>query len=166
MFKSLKEKFSKKGNEDIFVLSPLEGEAVPMNTVNDPTFAGEMLGKGIAIKPSVGRVIAPIDGEISILFETKHALSIVGENGVELLIHIGLDTVNLKGEYFVAHAKTGDKVKAGDLLLEFDMKKIREAGYDIITPVIVCNTLEFADVKESVLGQVKELDKIIEVVKK
>ena len=166
MFKSLKEKFSKKGNEDIFVLSPLEGEAVPMNTVNDPTFAQEMLGKGVAIKPSVGRVIAPIDGEITVLFETKHAVSIAGENGVELLIHIGFDTVNLKGEHFTAHTKVGDKVKAGDLLVEFDIEEIKEAGYDTITPVIVCNTFEFSDVKENIIGEVKTLDKVIEVVKK
>lgn len=166
MFKSLKEKLSKKDNGGIFVLSPLEGEAVPMNIVNDPTFSGEMLGKGIAVKPSVGRVVAPIDGEVTVFFDSKHAVSIAGENGVELLIHVGLDTVNLKGKYFREHIKVGDKVKAGDLLLEFDIEKIKEAGYDTITPVIVCNTFEFADVKENMLGSVKELDKVIEVVKK
>lgn len=165
MFNKLKEKMLKKENKGIFIGSPIEGEAVSLKEVNDPTFAQEMLGKGIAIKPSKGRVVAPIDGEITILFETKHAISIVSEQGVELLIHIGLDTVNLKGENFTTHVKAGDKVKSGDLLIEFDIEKIKEAGYDTITPVVICNTFEFADVKENIIGQVKELDQVVEIIK-
>lgn len=165
MFKKLKEKISKKDSKSIFIGSPIEGEAVSIKEVNDPTFAQEMLGKGIAIKPSKGRVVAPIDGEITIIFETKHAVSLVNEQGVELLIHIGLDTVNLKGEHFISHVKVGDKVKAGDLLIEFDVEKIKEAGYDTITPMVICNTFEFADIKENIIGQVKELDQVIEAIK-
>ena len=165
MFNKLKEKMLKKENNGMFIGSPIEGEAVSLKEVNDPTFAQEMLGKGIAIKPSNGRVVAPIDGEITILFETKHAISIVSEQGVELLIHIGLDTVNLKGENFKTYVKAGDKVKSGDLLIEFDMEKIKEAGYDTITPIVICNTFEFTDVKENIIGQVKELDQVIEVIK-
>ena len=165
MFNKLKEKMLKKENKGIFIGSPIEGEAVSLKEVNDPTFAQEMLGKGIAIKPSKGRVVAPVDGEITILFETKHAISIVSEQGVELLIHIGLDTVNLKGENFKTYVKAGDKVKSGDLLIEFDMEKIKEAGYDTITPIVICNTFEFTDVKENIIGQVKELDQVIEVIK-
>ena len=165
MFNKLKEKMLKKENKGIFIGSPIEGEAVSLKEVNDPTFAQEMLGKGIAIKPSKGRVVAPVDGEITILFETKHAISIVSEQGVELLIHIGLDTVNLKGENFKTYVKAGDKVKSGDLLIEFDTEKIKEAGYDTITPIVICNTFEFTDVKENIIGQVKELDQVIEVIK-
>ena len=165
MFNKLKEKMLKKENKGIFIGSPIEGEAVSLKEVNDPTFAQEMLGKGIAIKPSKGRVVAPVDGEITILFETKHAISIVSEQGVELLIHIGLDTVNLKGENFKTYVKAGDKVKSGDLLIEFDTEKIKEAGYDTITPIVICNTFELTDVKENIIGQVKELDQVIEVIK-
>lgn len=165
MFNKLKEKMLKKDNKGIFIGSPIEGEAVSLKEVNDPTFAQEMLGKGIAIKPSNGRVVAPIDGEITILFETKHAISIVSEQGIELLIHIGLDTVNLKGENFKTYVKAGDKVKSGDLLIEFDIEKIKEAGYDTITPIVICNTFDFTDVKENIIGQVKELDKVIEIIK-
>lgn len=165
MFNKLKEKMLKKDNNRMFIGSPIEGEAVSLKEVNDPTFAQEMLGKGIAIKPSNGRVVAPIDGEITILFETKHAISIVSEQGIELLIHIGLDTVNLKGENFKTYVKAGDKVKSGDLLIEFDIEKIKEAGYDTITPIVICNTFDFTDVKENIIGQVKELDKVIEIIK-
>lgn len=165
MFKKLKEKLSNKESNNILLSSPIEGEAVSIKNVNDPTFAEEMLGKGIAIIPNKGRVVAPIDGEITILFETKHAVSLVSDNGVEILIHIGLDTVNLKGEHFTSNVAVGDKVKSGDLLIEFDLEKIKEAGYDTITPMVVCNTSEFADVKENIVGQVKELDKVVEIIK-
>ncbi|MEF9990870.1 MAG: PTS glucose transporter subunit IIA [Romboutsia sp.] len=164
MFKKLKEKFVKK-EEAMMIGSPIEGEAVSINEVNDPTFASEMLGKGVAIKPAKGRVVAPVSGEITIVFETKHAISIVSETGVEILIHIGLDTVKLKGEYFTTHVKVGDKVEVGDLLLEFDVEKIKEAGYDTITPMVVCNSAEFGNVAAINIGSVKELDTVVEIVK-
>ena len=125
------------------ILAPAEGKCVPMSEVNDPTFSQEILGKGIAIIPAVGKVYAPADGEVTMVFETKHALSVKTSDGAELIIHIGLDTVNLQGKYFNAHVAAGDKVKAGDLLMEFDIDKIKEAGYDVITPVIVCNTPDY-----------------------
>lgn len=165
MFKKLMEKMGKKENKGIIISSPIEGEAVSIKEVNDPTFSQEILGKGIAIKPAKGRVVAPVDGEIALIFETKHAISIATENGVEILIHVGLDTVNLKGEHFKAYVKAGDKVKAGDLLVEFDVDKIKEAGYDTITPMVICNSADFSEVKESNLGNVKELDSVIEIVK-
>ena len=165
MFKKLKEKFGMKENKGILIGSPIEGEAVSIKEVNDPTFSQEILGKGIAIKPSKGRVVAPVDGEIALIFETKHAISLATEQGVEILIHVGLDTVNLKGEHFTAHVKAGDKVKAGDLLVEFDAEKISEAGYDTITPMVICNTADFSEIKEANLGNVAELDTVLNIVK-
>ncbi len=165
MFKKLKEKLSKNDNKSILIGSPIEGEVISIKEVNDPTFAEEMLGKGIAIIPSKGRVVAPVDGEITILFDTKHAVSITSEQGVEMLIHVGLDTVKLKGEPFTAYVKAGDKVKAGDLLVEFDIEKIKEAGYEIATPVVICNTGEFSEVKENKTDKVIELEHVIEIIK-
>ena len=165
MFKKLKEKLSKVDNKSIFIGSPIEGMAISIKEVNDPTFSEEMLGKGVAIVPSNGRVVAPVDGEISVLFETKHAVSIKSEEGIEILIHIGLDTVKLKGEAFTTYVKVGDKVKAGDLLIEFDIEKIKSSGYDTTTPIVICNTLELSDVKENKIGKVNELDNIIEITK-
>ena len=165
MFKKLKEKLSKVDNKSIFIGSPIEGMAISIKEVDDPTFSEEMLGKGVAIIPSNGRVVAPVDGEISVLFETKHAVSIKSEEGIEILIHIGLDTVKLKGEAFTTCVKVGDKVKAGDLLIEFDIEKIKSSGYDTTTPIVICNTLELSDVKENKIGKVNELDNIIEITK-
>ena len=165
MFKKLKEKLSKVDNKSIFIGSPIEGMAISIKEVNDPTFSEEMLGKGVAIIPSNGRVVAPVDGEISVLFETKHAVSIKSEEGIEILIHIGLDTVKLKGEAFTTYVKVGDKVKAGDLLIEFNIEKIKSYGYDTTTPIVICNTLELSDVKENKIGKVNELDNIIEITK-
>ncbi len=165
MLKKLKEKLSKKENNIIQIGCPIEGEAVSIKEVNDPTFSQEILGKGIAIKPKQGRVVSPVDGEIAMVFETKHALSLATDQGVEILIHIGLDTVNLKGEHFTSYVKAGDKVKAGELLVEFDMEKIKEAGYDTITPMVICNSFNFSEVRENNLGNVKELDSVIEIIK-
>lgn len=126
------------------VLAPVSGTCVPMSQVQDPTFSQEILGKGVAIIPSEGKIVAPGDGEVTMVFETRHAISVT-IGGAELIIHIGLDTVNLQGQYFEAFVKSGDKVKTGELMIEFDLEKIKEAGYDVITPVIVCNTPEFPD---------------------
>ncbi len=126
------------------ILAPVSGTCVPMSQVQDPTFSQEILGRGVAIIPSEGRIVAPGDGEVTMVFENRHAISIT-TGGAELIIHIGLDTVNLQGQYFESFVKSGDKVKAGELMIEFDLEKIKEAGYDVITPVIVCNTPEFPD---------------------
>ena len=139
--------FHKKEQKALELGAPVSGQAVPLQEVSDPTFGGEILGKGVAVRPTDGRIYAPADGEITLLFDTLHALSMTTDTGAELLLHIGLDTVALKGAHFKAHVKTGDKVRKGDLLLEADLKAIREAGYDVITPMIVCNTDCFAEVK-------------------
>lgn len=162
MFSSLKKMFGGK-EEKKTVLAPAAGKAVSLKEVNDPTFSQEILGKGVAIIPSEGKIVAQADGTISVFFETKHAVSISAENGAEIIVHVGLDTVNLKGEHFTAHKQQGDKVKAGELLLEFDMEAIKAAGYDVITPVIICNTPDFPDMVCHTGQDVKELDTIIEL---
>ena len=162
MFSSLKKMFGGKEDKKV-VLAPVSGKAVSLKEVNDPTFSQEILGKGVAIIPSEGKIVAPADGTLSVFFETKHAVSISAENGAEIIVHVGLDTVNLKGKHFTAHKQQGDKVKAGELLLEFDMEAIKAAGYDVITPVIICNTPDFPDMVCHTGQDVKELDTIIEL---
>ena len=163
MLKKWKDIFSKK--DEIIIQSPVQGEACEITQVNDATFRDKLLGEGIAIKPSTGRVVAPVNGTIAILFETKHACTIVSDQGTEILIHIGLDTVNLKGKYYKAYVKDGDKVKAGDLILEFDMDKIKEAGYDLITPVVICNSADYSKIQTFSGNQVQELEPIMSLQK-
>lgn len=138
-----KETSAPTGDEDIFC--PLKGEIKPLAEVNDPTFSGEILGKGVAIVPSEGKLYAPFDGEVSMVFETRHAIGLVKDD-VEMLIHIGLETVSLEGKYFEAKVQAGDKIKKGDLLIEFDLEAIAKEGFDTITPVIVSNADDFAAV--------------------
>ena len=149
--------------KNITIYSPIEGEACSLDEVNDPVFKEKILGEGIAVKPHKGQVFSPVDGTVALLFETKHAISIQSEQGTEILIHVGLDTVNLKGAFFTAYVKTNDKVKAGDLLLEFDMEKIKEAGYDLITPVVICNGAAYSEIIPHTGNTVKKLDKIITI---
>ena len=126
--------------------SPLEGKIIPLSEVQDEVFSNEIVGKGAAVVPEKGEVHAPSEGEIISIFDTGHALGIRTKDGIELLIHIGLNTVELKGKYFQIHAKEGDHVKKGDLLISFDMDAIRKAGYDITTPVLVSNTADYMDI--------------------
>ena len=162
MFSFLKKK--EKEYYDV-IGAPLKGEAVPSAEVNDPTFAEEMLGKGIAIKPAEGKVYAPFDGEVALVFDTKHAVSLVSKKGTEVLIHVGLDTVMLKGEHYTAHVENGAVVKKGDLLLEFDMEAIAAAGYDTVTPVVICNADDYKDVSRITGKQVNPGDTVMELEK-
>ncbi len=123
--------------------SPLAGELVELSQVKDPAFSGGAMGKGAAVKNPKGRVVAPFDAEVTVLFDTKHALGLHSEDGADLLIHVGLDTVKLGGEHFTAHVEQGAKVKKGDLLLEFDEEAIKAAGYDTTTPIVVTNAADF-----------------------
>ena len=138
--------FKKKEKKHV-IGSPAKGKAVSLKEVNDPTFAEEMLGKGAAVIPEEGKIYAPTDGEIGMVFDTLHAVSMTTDFGAEILIHIGLDTVKMKGDGFTGHVKAGDHVKKGDLLLEVDLEKVKTAGYDTITPVLVCNTPDYASVE-------------------
>ena len=138
--------FRKKEKNNV-IGSPVKGKAVPLKEVSDPTFAEEMLGKGAAVIPEDGKFYAPADGEIGMVFDTLHAVSMTTDFGAEILIHIGLDTVKMKGEGFTGHVKAGDHVKKGDLLLEVDVEKVKAAGYDTVTPMLVCNTPDYASVE-------------------
>lgn len=165
MFKSLKGIFGGK-NEEIYTLgAPAKGKAVPLSEVNDPTFADGLLGKGAAVIPSEGKIYAPADGTVGMMFETKHAVSLSTEYGAEILVHVGLDTVELKGKYYEGHVKAGDKVKAGDLLISFDIDQVKAAGYDVITPVLVCNTDDYSAVEGVTGSDVVPGDTIIKITK-
>ncbi|GFZ30097.1 PTS beta-glucoside transporter subunit EIIBCA [Clostridium zeae] len=131
---------------DSMIKSPLNGEVVQLATIKDETFATGLMGKGVAIKPSQGKLVAPIKGEITAIFPTLHAIGIASEDGVEMLIHIGMDTVKLEGKHFKAHVKNGDKVNIGDLLIEFDIEAISSEGFDLTTPIIITNSNKFTDV--------------------
>lgn len=128
----------------VSILSPLTGEAKELSQANDPVFAQGVMGQGVLIQPSEGKLVAPVDATVSVLFPTKHAVGLVSTDGVELLMHIGMDTVNLEGQGFTAHVAQGDSVKAGDLLITFDIKAIKAAGYLTETPVIITNQDAFA----------------------
>ncbi|MEQ5891530.1 beta-glucoside-specific PTS transporter subunit IIABC [Streptococcus suis] len=128
------------------VFSPLSGQILPLEKVNDATFSKKMLGEGVAIIPKDGKVYAPFDGTVTSLFPTKHAIGLTSDEGVELLIHFGLETVELKGRGFVSHVSDGEKVEKGQLMLEVDVEMLVAEGYDIVTPVVVTNTQEYLDV--------------------
>ena len=130
---------------EVNIVSPLTGEAVPLSETGDPAFAAEALGKGIAVKPSEGKVFAPCDATVSAVM--GHAVGLECDNGAELLIHVGIDTVNLDGKHYTGHVEEGQRVKAGDLLLEFDIAAIEKEGYKTITPVIVTNSDDYAQVE-------------------
>ena len=130
---------------EVNIVSPLTGEAVPLSETGDPAFAAEALGKGIAVKPSEGKVFAPCDATVSAVM--GHAVGLTCDNGAELLIHVGIDTVNLDGKHYTGHVEEGQRVKAGDLLLEFDITAIEKEGYKTITPVIVTNSDDYAQVE-------------------
>lgn len=132
--------------KDIRLDSPLEGELIPLSDVQDPVFGSGAMGRGAAVKNPKGKVYAPFDGEITVFFDTKHAIGMKSKDGVEILIHVGMDTVKLKGEHFTAKAAQGDTVKKGQLLLEFDPEAIKAAGYETTTPVVVTNAAEFGDI--------------------
>ncbi|WP_416730043.1 PTS sugar transporter subunit IIA [Fictibacillus sp. JL2B1089] len=121
------------------LIAPLTGKIVNIEEVPDPTFAQKMMGDGIAIEPTEGIVVSPVDGEIVQFFHTKHAIGIQSEAGAEILIHVGLETVSMNGEGFEGHVNVGDKVKAGDKLLSFDLDLIKEKAASTVTPIVITN---------------------------
>lgn len=151
--------------DKIEIKSPIEGSLIPLSEVKDAAFAQGALGKGIAIRPTKGIVKAPISGEVTTLFPSLHAIGITSDEGIEMLIHVGLDTVQLEGKYFKTNVKQGDIVKQGDSLIEFDINAIEKAGYSVETPVIVTNTNEYLDVIESNLRPVTNKDIVLTVIK-
>lgn len=147
------------------ILSPLAGKAVALEDVPDPTFAEGILGLGAAVEPSEGKITAPADGTVGTLFDTHHAIGLNLDNGAELLIHIGINTVELNGEGFTAHVSEGDRVQKGQTLITFDKELIASKGYKTVTPVIVTNPDEYSAVKRVADGNVTEKDVLIELVK-
>ena len=164
MFDSLKKMFEK--NAKIISLKAAEsGRTIPMDEVNDQTFAQELLGPGIAFVPSNGTVVSPIDGTIATVMDTKHAVCIQGEDGLELIVHAGLDTVELNGKYYQTYKEIGDQVKAGDVLLEFDLEEIAKAGYDVTTPIVITNLGDYKITKCLTGQQVKAGEEVIQLTK-
>lgn len=161
-FEEVKEEPELTDGEEITVLNPLAGEIVSLNQVKDATFSQEILGKGVAVVPAEGVVYAPFDGKVDMMFETGHAVGLTSDKGVELLIHVGIDTVNLKGQYFHPMKKTGDEVKKGDVLLTFEKEKI-EQEYDLMTPVIISNTNRYQEIKAVKAGKANVLDSILTI---
>lgn len=148
------------------VYAPLNGLIVPLSEVDDPIFSEGMMGKGLAIQPENYEIKAPIDGTISMVAVSKHAIGITSSDGIELLIHVGLDTVKLNGKGFYLLVSENEKVKIGQPILKFDASYIKEQGYDIITPVLITNSSEFEDIIKADTQNVKAKDKIMTVVKK
>lgn len=148
-------------DKEIIIDSPLNGKVIELSKVNDSTFSNEILGKGVAIIPEEGVVYAPFDGKIDVFFQTGHAIGLVNNEGTEALIHVGIDTVNLNGEFFHPQKQSGDEIKKGEVLLKFDIDKIKDAGYDIVTPVIISNTNDYADITTVSQGNVSKLQPIL-----
>ena len=163
MFGKLKNLFSSSG---IAVAAPVSGTVVPLSEVPDPTFAQGILGPGAAVQPSEGRIVAPANGTVDMMFDTGHAVSMTTAEGAELLIHVGIDTVNLKGEHYTAKCKSGDTVRKADTLIEFDLNAIKAAGYEVVTPIIVCNPDVFASVKTEGAGGIHAGDTLLTLEKK
>ena len=145
--------------ESAEVVSPLAGQVKPLSQATDPVFSSGVMGQGVVIEPSQGELISPVNGTVTVLFPTKHAVGIVSEEGVEMLMHIGMDTVSLDGKGFEAHVEQGDKVVVGQQLISFDMDVIKEAGLVTETPVIITNQDDFqADVEGDLPRDIKRGD--------
>jgi beta-glucoside PTS system EIICBA component len=169
-FKDLPDKKTSESNNSIQsekdeLLSPMEGTIISIDEVNDATFAKKLLGDGIAIVPSVGKVYSPVNGSIKVMFKTGHAIGLLSEYGDEILIHVGLDTVKLEGKGFTPKVNDGDQVKAGDLLLEFDIQYIQSQGYDITTPVVITNQFETNKRITNLLKNTQNVEKLQPIIK-
>ncbi len=143
----------------------MNGKAIKLSDVEDDVFSQEILGKGAAIEPSEGKLYAPCDGKIDSVFDTKHAVNMVSAGGAEVLLHVGIDTVKLGGKYFEAHVSDGQEVKKGDLLLTFDIEQIKAAGYKVTTPMMICNTDDYAAVEQLKEGETAAGENIIKITK-
>ncbi len=152
--------------ERMQVVSPVAGKLVPLSEVSDPTFSDEILGQGAAVIPSENQFVSPVDGTVTTVFPTGHAVALTSSDGVEVLLHIGLDTVKLNGKHFTIHAEEGQQVKKGDLLLEADLEQIKAEGFDIITPVVICNSEEFSEIGMARSSQVTAGNVIINIIKR
>lgn len=133
-------------NKYLSVNAPLDGDVIPLSEVNDDVFSNEIIGPGAAIIPKNGKIYAPFDGTVNTVFPTKHAYGLTSDQGLEVMIHVGLDTVQLEGKYFECYVENGQSMKKGDLLGSFDINAIKEEGYDVVTPVVISNSDQYIDV--------------------
>ena len=145
------------------VYAPMAGEAVAISEVPDPTFSSGAMGNGIAIKPTDGKVCSPVNGTVDMMFDTGHAVTLVSDNGIEILIHVGLETVGLEGKPFQVKVQNGQKVKKGDLLFVADLEAIQAAGLPTITPVLVCNSDDYTTFNVTTGKAVTNADVVIEL---
>ena len=145
------------------VYAPMAGEAVAISEVPDPTFSSGAMGNGIAIKPTDGKVCSPVNGTVDMMFDTGHAVSLVSDNGIEILIHVGLETVGLEGKPFQIKVQNGQKVKKGDILMIADLAAIEAAGLPTITPVLICNTDDYTTFNTTIGKAVTNADVVIEL---
>ncbi|WP_145407838.1 beta-glucoside-specific PTS transporter subunit IIABC [Paenibacillus xylanexedens] len=150
-----------KGTVSENITSPLIGTVRQLSQVNDPAFSSGAMGPGLAVEPSIGTLYSPVNGVVSHVTKTAHAIMITSESGAEILIHIGIDTVKLKGQYFSAHVKQGDTVKRNDVLISFDIENIKGAGYDVITPLIITNSDAYSEITPSSKEDVKQIDTLL-----
>lgn len=157
---------NRQAKKDETVGSPLKGRTIPLSQVKDEAFAQNVLGKGVAVKPENGEVYAPFDGKIITLFPTRHAIGLVSDQGCEVLIHVGLDTVNLNGKYFTAYVKEGDRIARGQKLLEFDLEQMKQEGYILDTPVIITNYDEYQEIAAKEDQEVKAGDELLTAISK
>ncbi len=146
----------------LVLFSPMNGEVLPLENVEDEVFSGGILGDGIAVEPTEGKLFAPCDGTVENVADTGHAVGITSDSGCEILLHIGIDTVKLNGKYFDIKIKEGQKVSKGDLLIEFDIEKIKEAGYKTTSPVIILNSDDYKIIKTDI-STIASNDKILEI---
>lgn len=162
MFKNFLQKFAADGG-GTKIIAPAAGRVFALRESADPAHQQEALGKGVCIMPAGGKIFSPLDGVVEMLFDTKHAITIKSSNGVEVLVHCGIDTVKLGGKGFTPHVREGGEVKAGQLLLEYDKDIITSAGYSLETQVVVTNTAEFKSVTQMKTGDCMPGDLILEI---
>lgn len=143
------------------IKSPISGKVIELEKVNDPVFSSGAMGKGVAIEPIDNKVYAPFDGVIEFIADTKHAIGLLSDDGVEVLIHVGMDTVKMNGKGFDVKTKVNSKVKAGDLLLEFDKSVIEKEGYSLITPIVITNADNYEDKQLNINKEVESGKTII-----
>ena len=152
-----------KQSKEILLYSHLKGRIVPLEEVSDEAFSSKALGDGVAIMPAEGKLYAPCDGRVEMVFDTKHAVNIVSDEGCEILLHIGIDTVKLGGKFFEVHVSGGQRVEKGTLLVSFDMDGIKNAGYQLTTPMIICNTDDYKLVEGIAAGDIAAGEEIIKI---
>ncbi len=161
IFSHFREKSKENKENEKAVYSPLAGEVIPLESVNDEAFAEKSMGDGIAIQPSEGKLYAPLSGVVQALFPTGHAIAITGDNGIGVMLHIGIDTVELEGNGFTPHVKQEDRVEKGQLLITFDIEKIRAKGYEVTTMIVLPESEELGEIKKRESGTISPQEKLL-----